>query len=337
MSLIEWLLRNDKSEKVGETTVWKELIDSIPLQRSPTAALKRFRENIRPKLDIYREMIDPLLADKLDRLGSTPKNDKGLEMKEGENEAMGTDKRLPDGSVDKVNDPMDIAEKNDDDGSVSHAAKEAAVPHLARRLYFEAGEEEEQQETFIDVVDFTQTQFPKAMTMELSSIGVSPPMKDATQPGPLPADPASKQTGEIVREASDLSAEKDEESKRLESLKKPLSHISAESSILLSNRCVGTASRVSADNAPSDAAMDSFEKLFLSGPSAPSKHPSQRSVKQAETLDEVVHELSSFYDVTPEVATKALKDAGYSVKKAICLIIRRKTVVTIAQCHRQTR
>ena len=124
----------------------------------------------------------------------------------------------------------------------------------------------------------------------------------------------------------------DEESKRLAVGGDCASTVST---ILLSNRPVGSSLRSKGSTvAPENDADDSFDRIFGCRPAAPSLKP---VVEQAEKLEEVVHELSAFYGVSEEDALKALKDSGYSVKKAICKIVRGNNVNIIVQSHRQYR
>lgn len=349
VSLVEWLLKN-KPENLRGSNIWEDLVKSAHLQRSPSAAERRFFEHIRPRLSSLRERINPKLVEKMDQLSASPLQEtrgKG----DRKDEAAIVVKGKSDGE--EVDETMDVAPENCE--AASHALTEGAViPSLARKLSFdeervEEGEKEAEEDvTFIDVVGFTQTQFP--MRMNDADAEISPPVEtnqaedftcsplnQPVQPN-QPSLPALKESVVVAKEPSDLvTPSADEESKRLASLKKPLSLLSTESSILLSNRPVGWSSRESDENDPSNATMHSFERLFHFEPSTPKRAASQSAVKQAETLEEVIEELSSFYEISSEVAMKALKDSSYSVKKAICRILRGKPVETIATVQKPTR
>ena len=131
-----------------------------------------------------------------------------------------------------------------------------------------------------------------------------------------------------------------EESARLNSLKTQSTTSSGDSSMLLYNRCAthpSSSSSLSREAGESSDA-DSLAKLFgrASKPvRVEPKHAPPKEVKQAETIEEVVEELCAFYAVTPETAKRALRDARYSVKGAICRIINARNVSLIEACHRE--
>jgi len=310
-------------------------VSALKIPHSAKSARNRFQRYIRPALASFREKIDPELALRIDELRGPC--------------ALSQNKAL-----------------------LKCTADPFAIPSLPlksnRNLssQFKAMDDVDDEDMSIDVEGFTQTQSPAYI--KLGDVATT---QEKTQESP-PVDPSLKaqsdtksrpesavgREGKIGEEdephlpmQTHLSQPSNEESKRLDSLKKPITS-SGESSIRLSNRYVGTSSREAVganDGSDDDAEMDSFEKLFCcekkKTPSLGEKKKTTpprggniergKEPKQAQTIEEVVDELCSFYVVTPEVARKALRDARFSVKGAICRIINGKAVSTIEQCHNE--
>jgi len=130
------------------------------------------------------------------------------------------------------------------------------------------------------------------------------------------------------------------ESARLNGLKTSSTVASSDESLVrLYNRCVTNPISSLSREAGESSEADSFANLLRRASKPIMADPMEvpvKAPKQAETIEEVVQELSAFYGVTPEAAKKALRDARYSVKAAICRIINTRNVSHIEACHRET-
>ena len=302
---------------------WEKLSDELGLSHPPRLLRVHFQRDILPNIDSFRNMIDQQLVANVGKL------------------LDGASSGGPTETPKTVSAGGGINENTD---NASNATTER-LPPPNRRLAFEEVDKDES----IDVVGFTQSPLsPQKMSGEGEEEAESNGQKldldaEDEMEDQEKRQPASAGGGEPER--------KNDESRRLDDLKKStLRGSSGESSILLTNRCLGTSSReAAAVDVCSDGEMDSFEKLFHNGREAASPLPDKRTPaqakkdrvesrpKQAETIEEVVAELSSFYAITPEVARKALRDSKYSLKSAICRIVRGKAVSVIDRCHREAR